>query len=75
MAENILFRTRVPAKRLKNAEKILRNLGLKPGDAFNMLLAQIELRKGLPFSVTLDETPLVSPERQAELWNQALGAY
>ncbi|MBU3664673.1 MAG: damage-inducible protein J, partial [Chthoniobacterales bacterium] len=47
-SENILFRTRVPARRLRKAEKILDRLGLKPGDAFNMLLAQIELRNGVP---------------------------
>ena len=47
--ETILFRTRVPAQRLKRAEKVLERLGMKPGDAFNMLLAQIDLRQGLPF--------------------------
>ena len=38
-----LFRVRVPAARLKRAERILGRLGLNPGDAVNMLLAQIEL--------------------------------
>ena len=33
-----LFRVRVPEKRLRKAEKILARLGMKPGDAFNMLL-------------------------------------
>jgi antitoxin component of RelBE/YafQ-DinJ toxin-antitoxin module len=28
------------------------SLGLEPGDAFNMLLAQIELRNGVPFDLT-----------------------
>ena len=71
--ETILFRTRVPAKRLKNAEKILDQLGLKPGDAFNMLLAQIELHKGLPFPVSTQ--PLLSSEEQAKAWTEAFGAY
>jgi antitoxin component of RelBE/YafQ-DinJ toxin-antitoxin module len=73
MAETTLFRARVPARRLKNAEKILRQLGLKPGDAFNILLAQIELRQGLPFPVTA--RPLLSAEEQGGVWMDAYGAY
>jgi antitoxin component of RelBE/YafQ-DinJ toxin-antitoxin module len=70
-----LFRTRVPASRLRNAEKILARLGMKPGDAFNMLLAQIELRDGLPFEVTIHPSGLLAPETQAAEWEEALGAY
>lgn len=72
--ETVLFRTRVPARRLKKAEKILDRLGLKPGDAFNMLLAQIELRDGVPFDLTASPRILSSKE-QAEAWTEALGAY
>ncbi|WP_367872141.1 type II toxin-antitoxin system RelB/DinJ family antitoxin [Luteolibacter sp. Populi] len=68
-----LFRARVPAKRLQKVEKILQRLGLKPGDAFNMLLAQIELRQGLPFEVRT--SPLLAPEQQAEAWTEAMGEY
>jgi len=76
MASNTtLFRARVPAQRLKKAEKILEQLGLNPGDAFNMLLAQIELRKGLPFEVTTQFTPLLSAQEQATIWTEAFGAY
>jgi addiction module RelB/DinJ family antitoxin len=76
MATNtMLFRVRVPAHRLKKAEKILEQLGMKPGDAFNMLLAQIELRKGLPFEVTTRPTPVLSADEQATAWTEALGAY
>ncbi|MFM8683262.1 MAG: type II toxin-antitoxin system RelB/DinJ family antitoxin [Chthoniobacterales bacterium] len=73
-AETVLFRARVPARRLKKAEKILDRLGLKPGDAFNMLLAQIELRDGVPFD--LSALPrILSSKEQAEAWTEALGAY
>ena len=76
MASNtILFRARVPAQRLKRAEKILGQLGMKPGDAFNMLLAQIELRKGLPFDVTTHPPSILSAEEQAKAWTEAMGAY
>jgi len=76
MASNTtLFRARVSARRLRNAEKILDQLGMKPGDAFNMLLAQIELQKGLPFKVTTQTGPMLSSEDQAAAWTEALGAY
>ena len=47
------FFTQVPVKRLRRAEKILHKLGLTPADAVNMLLAQIEIRRGLPFEVSI----------------------
>jgi addiction module RelB/DinJ family antitoxin len=76
MAEStVLFRTRVPAKRLRRAGKILDKLGMKPGDAFNMMLAQIELREGLPFEVGKAGKPLLSAEEQADAWKEAFGAY
>jgi addiction module RelB/DinJ family antitoxin len=67
MAEKTaLFRARVPAGRLKRAEKILGDLGIKPGDAFNMMLAQIELRRGLPFAVTTKTKGLLTAEEQGQ---------
>lgn len=76
MASNTtLFRARVPSQRLKKAGKILEQLGLKPGDAFNMLLAQIELRKGLPFEVSTHAVTLLTAENQATEWKESLGAY
>jgi addiction module RelB/DinJ family antitoxin len=70
-----LFRVRVPTERLMAAEEILGQLGMKAGDAFNMLLAQIELRKGLPFEVTTLPAPLLSSSEQATEWSEALGGY
>jgi len=40
-----------------------------------MLLAQIELRKGLPFDVTTHPTPVLSTNDQASAWTEALGVY
>ena len=70
-----LFRARVSKRRLKSAEKILGQLGLKPGDAFNILLAQIELRKGLPFELTTQVAPIRTSEEQATTWADAFGPY
>lgn len=72
--ESILLRARVPARRLKKAEKILDRLGLKPGDAVNMLFAQIEMRNGVPFDLTA-EPRLLSSDEQAQAWTKSLGAY
>ena len=70
-----LLRARVPSQRLKKAEKILAQLGMKPSDAVNMLLAQIELRQALPFDVTTRPPQLLSAEQQAEAWTESLGVY
>ena len=74
-ANTTLFRARVSAQRLKKAEKILNQLGIKPGEAFNMLLAQIELRKGLPFDVTTQVPSMLSSDEQAAAWTEAMGGY
>jgi DNA-damage-inducible protein J len=52
-----LFRARVPAKRMKNAEKIFRRIGLTPGEAVNAFLAQVEINRGLPFPVVAGPGP------------------
>lgn len=75
MEPSVLVRARVPAKRLRNAEKILARLGMKPGDAVNLLFAQVELRRGLPFHLSLDAPPLLTAERQGAEWAEAFGAY
>jgi addiction module RelB/DinJ family antitoxin len=74
-SETMLFRARVPSRRYKKVEKILGQLGLKPGEAFNMLLAQIELREGLPFDVGMKSRTVLSAEEQASEWTNALGKY
>jgi len=72
----ILFRARVPERRLKNATKLLDRLGMKPGDAFNIFLAQVELHKGLPFAVTTNAPlRLLTDEQQGEEWTRAFGEY
>jgi addiction module RelB/DinJ family antitoxin len=74
-SKTTLFRVRVPVRRLKNAARVLEQLGLKPGDAFNILLAQIELHKGLPFPLTTTTVGPICPEEQAQTWTNAFGPY
>ena len=65
----------IPVRRLRNAEKILTQLGLKPSDAINIFFAQIELCQGLPFDMTLEQTSLLSSQQQADVWRETLGEY
>jgi addiction module RelB/DinJ family antitoxin len=75
MNDTTILRTKVPARRLRRAEKILRKLGLTPTDAVNMLLAQVEIRQGLPFEVRVQPSPLLSAEEHAAAWTETYGAY
>ncbi len=75
MASSTLFRARVPTERLRRAEKVFARLGMKPGDAFNIFLAQVELRNDLPFAVTTNVDRLVTTEEQGKTWENALGEY
>jgi len=60
MSNSVLFRARVPADRLKKAEKVFARLGMKTSDAVNIFLAQVELRKDMPFSITSKPEPLLT---------------
>jgi len=75
MTATTLFRARVPTARLRRAEKVLARLGMKPGDAFNIFLAQIELRNDLPFTITTKPERLLSTAEQGKVWEDALGEY
>ena len=75
MKNSVLFRARVPADRLKRAEKVFARLGMKASDAFNIFLAQVELRKDLPFVITSKPEPLLTTAEQGKAWEDALGEY
>ena len=75
MPASTLFRARVPTERLKRAEEVFARLGMKSSDAFNIFLAQVELRNDLPFAVTTKIDQLVTTEEQGKTWESALGEY
>ncbi len=75
MPASTLFRARVPTERLKRAEAVFARLGMKSSDAFNIFLAQVELRNDLPFAVTTNVDQLVTTEEQGKTWERALGEY
>ncbi|MBM3852979.1 MAG: hypothetical protein FJ399_07460 [Verrucomicrobia bacterium] len=51
MVATTLVRARVKTKRVKKVVRILDRMGLKPADVVNMVFAQIEQRRALPFDV------------------------
>lgn len=75
MSSTILFRARVPTSRLRRAEKVFAWLGMKASDAFNIFLAQVELRDDLPFTITTKPDRLLSTADQGRAWEDVLGEY
>jgi len=75
MSASTLFRARVPADRLKRAEKVFSRLGMKTGDAFNIFLAQVELRNDMPFSITAFPERLLTTGQQGKQWEDVFGEY
>jgi len=75
MSATTLFRARVPTSRLRRAEKVFERLGMKPSDAFNIFLAQVELRDDLPFAITTHPERVLSTGEQGKVWEDALDKY
>lgn len=50
-----MIRARMEPELKNEAESILKNLGLNPTDAITMFYTQITLKKGIPFSINLEE--------------------
>jgi antitoxin component of RelBE/YafQ-DinJ toxin-antitoxin module len=48
---------------------------MKPSDAFNIFLAQIEIRKDFPLTVSTSAERLLTTEQQGKEWEEKLGAY
>jgi DNA-damage-inducible protein J len=61
MSSSTILRARVETSRKRRAESVLRKLGVTPSQAINMLYAQIELRKGLPFLVSAQDNSDLLP--------------
>ena len=53
MRKDATVRARVSAKLKGEAENVLHQLGLSMSDAITLFLAQVKLRKGLPFTVDI----------------------
>lgn len=53
MAKTAYINARVENELKKNAEKVLKRVGVKTSDAVGMFLQQIVLHEGLPFEVRI----------------------
>lgn len=66
-----MVRARVDPRLKDETDKIFSELGISTTEAIRMFLAQVKLRRGLPFSVGLpsdsDDLLLTSEARQAAL--------
>lgn len=68
----MVIRARVDSRLKKDSEAVLKRLGLSAGEAIRMFLAQVTLKRGLPFDVSLprksnDDILMPAARRQAIL--------
>jgi addiction module RelB/DinJ family antitoxin len=72
MGASAILRVRIDAQRKRRVEKILGRLGMTSDDAVNLLFAEIDRRKAIPFTVSLDDSSDIAPpiERIAETWGK-----
>jgi len=48
---------------------------MKTSDAFNIFLAQVELRNDMPFPITTFPERLLTTAQQGKQWEDAFGEY
>jgi DNA-damage-inducible protein J len=72
MPKTAIVRARVDSRRKARVERILSQLGLTPTQAVNMLFAQIERRRAIPFPVAIGENDDILPpiDQVARVWGQ-----
>jgi DNA-damage-inducible protein J len=63
--KSAMIRARIEPKVKDAAEEILKDLGLNPTEAISMFYYQIILKRGIPFSVSLEAGDL--PENYTEI--------
>lgn len=75
MHASSILRVRVDARRKARVERILGQLGMTSGEAVNLLFAEIDRRKAIPFTVFLEDNSDIAPpvERVAEIWSELDG--
>lgn len=60
-----MVRARIEPRRKRRAEAILGRLGIQPSQAINMLYAQIELLKALPFEASIPNRQTLAAMKDA----------
>ncbi len=71
MSQTAILRTRIDPRRKARVEKILDRLGLTSSQAVNLFFAQIERRKAIPFTLSLEDNADILPPIQqvAKVWD------
>jgi DNA-damage-inducible protein J len=63
--KSAMIRARIEPKAKNEAEEILKSLGMNPTEAISMFYYQIILKRGIPFTVSLEAEDL--PENYTEI--------
>ena len=65
MAKTDTIRARVEPELRREAESVLKTLGLSPAEAIRLFYRQVTLRRGLPFTVEIPNSETEEAMRQA----------
>lgn len=65
MAKTDTIRARVEPELRREAESVLKTLGLSPAQAIRLFYRQVTLRRGLPFTVEIPNSETEEAMRQA----------
>jgi DNA-damage-inducible protein J len=66
MGKTETIRARVEPRLKRDAEAILKRIGLTPSEAITLFLTQVKLRKGLPFQVRVPNAETRRAIREAQ---------
>ena len=66
MAKTAIITARVDPDLKADAEKVLNKLGISTTEAINIFLAQVRLRRGLPFDVKIPNKTTLKAMKDAE---------
>ena len=64
---NVLFRCRVDSRLLAQSKSVVDALGITPGDAVRMFLAEVVRTQRLPLSLALNDTGDLDTKRRNEI--------
>ncbi|KAB2846343.1 MAG: type II toxin-antitoxin system RelB/DinJ family antitoxin [Melioribacteraceae bacterium] len=67
MTKDVVLTTRINSNLKKEAENILKKLGLNSSTAISLFYTNIILNKGLPFRLRLDSVPSISDVEQNDI--------
>jgi len=66
-------RAKVSHETKLKAERVLNKLGLSMSEAINLMLVQVSIQKGLPFSISLQNKPNLETEKALKATDQGKG--